>query len=134
MEPDTLEQWMSEAGVNAKDGTEGFWVVFSSNLEISVGYISDADVVVCFAPILELEGLNDAQRLAVLSRSRWGTCRLAARFHTRTMPMLSICSGSSRLFILIPRVLRLPSVILRRQRQMCRSSCRSRFPSRKRMP
>ncbi|MCR5379698.1 MAG: type III secretion system chaperone [Lentisphaeria bacterium] len=69
MEHETLKQWMSEANLGAQEGTDGFWLVSRSNLEISVAYMADADLVICFAPLLELAGLEDAQRLEVLSQS-----------------------------------------------------------------
>ena len=69
MEHETLKQWMSDANLSAQEGTDGFWLVSRSNLEISVAYMEDADLVICFAPLLELAGLDDANRLEVLSQS-----------------------------------------------------------------
>ena len=54
-----------------------FWALVFSLLflmtasadEISVAYLEEADLVGCFAPLLELAGLDDAQRLEALSRA-----------------------------------------------------------------
>ena len=64
-----MKQWMSDAGLNGQEDTDGFLVVSRSNLEISVAYMEDADLAVCFAPLLELTRLEDAQRIVVLSQA-----------------------------------------------------------------
>lgn len=69
MDRETLRQWMSEARLEGKEDSDGFLTVASSNLEISVGYVADVDLVVCFASLLELTGLEDAQRIEVLEQS-----------------------------------------------------------------
>ena len=69
MEHETLKQWLSNAKLTGTEDTDGFWLVSSSNLEITVGYMADAELVVCFAPLLELAGLEDGQRMEVLSQS-----------------------------------------------------------------
>ncbi len=69
MEHETLKQWLSNAKLTDIEDTDGFWLVSSSNLEITVGYMEDAELVVCFAPLLELAGLEDGQRMEVLSQS-----------------------------------------------------------------
>ena len=69
MEHETLKQWISNAGLTGTEDADGFWLVSISDLEITVGYMEDAELVVCFAPLLELAGLEDGQRLEVLSQS-----------------------------------------------------------------
>ncbi len=69
MDRETLKQWMSEAGLSVREDPDGFLNVSRGTLEISIGYISEVDMVVCFTPILELAGLEDSQRMDVLSRS-----------------------------------------------------------------
>ena len=69
MDLDTLKQWMAGAGLDGKEDADGFLLVVSGNLEISVTYLEEADLVVCFAPLLELAGLDAVQRQAVLSKS-----------------------------------------------------------------
>ncbi len=69
MEHETLKQWISNARLTGTEDADGLWLVSSSDLEITVGYMEDAELVVCFAPLLELAGLEDGQRLAILSQS-----------------------------------------------------------------
>ena len=69
MDLDTLKQWMASAGLDGKEDADGFLLVVRRNLEISVAYLEEADLVECFAPLLELAGLDDAQRLEALSRA-----------------------------------------------------------------
>ena len=69
MDQATLKQWMSEAKLEGKEDADGFLTVVSGNLEISVGYVAEANLVVCFASLLELTGLEDAQRIEALSQS-----------------------------------------------------------------
>ena len=69
MEHETLKQWMSEAELNASVDSNGFWLVPRGNLEITVAYMEDADLVVCFAPLLEMAGLEDSQRMEILAQS-----------------------------------------------------------------
>ena len=69
MDLDTLKQWMASAGLDGKEDADGFLLVVRRNLEISVAYLEEADLVGCFAPLLELAGLDDAQRLEALSQS-----------------------------------------------------------------
>ena len=69
MDLDTLKQWMASAGLDGKEDADGFFLVVRRNLEISVAYLEEADLVGCFAPLLELAGLDDAQRLEALSQS-----------------------------------------------------------------
>ena len=69
MDLDTLKQWMASAGLDGKEDAEGFFLVVRRNLEINVAYLEEADLVGCFAPLLELAGLDDAQRLEALSRA-----------------------------------------------------------------
>ena len=69
MDLDTLKQWMASAGLDGKEDAEGFLLVVRRNLEISVSYLKEADLLGCFAPLLELAGLDDAQRLEALSQS-----------------------------------------------------------------
>ncbi len=69
MELETLKQWMSYAKLTGTEDTDGLWLVSCNGLEITVGYMEDAELVVCFAPLLELAGMEDAQRLEVLSQS-----------------------------------------------------------------
>ena len=64
MDRETLKQWMANAELSGHEDSDGFLIVARGNLEFSVAYM-----VVCFAPILELAGLEDAQRLTVLSQS-----------------------------------------------------------------
>ena len=53
----------------AIEDSDGFWLVPRGNLEITVAYMEDADLVVCFAPLLEMVGLEDSQRLEMLAQS-----------------------------------------------------------------
>ena len=69
MDLDTLKQWMASAGLDGKEDADGFFLVVRRNLEIDVAYLEEADLVGCFAPLLELAGLDDAQRLEVLSQA-----------------------------------------------------------------
>ena len=69
MDIDTLKQWMASAGLDGKEGADGFFLVVRRNLEINVAYLEEADLVGCFAPLLELAGLDDAQRLEALSQA-----------------------------------------------------------------
>ena len=69
MDLDTLKQWMASAGLDGKEDADGFFLVVRRNLEINVAYLEGADLVGCFAPLLELAGLDDAQRLEVLSQA-----------------------------------------------------------------
>ena len=69
MDRESLRQWMSEARLEGNEDSDGFLTVASGNLEISVGYVADVDLVVCFASILELTGVEDAQRIEVLEQS-----------------------------------------------------------------
>lgn len=69
MDLDTLKQWMASAGLDGKEDVDGFFLVVRRNLEISVAYLEEADLVGCFAPLLELAGLDDAQRLEALSQA-----------------------------------------------------------------
>ena len=69
MDRETLRQWLSEARLEGTEDPDGFLAVAGGNLEISVGYVDDADLVVCFAPILERAGLEDAQRIEALEQS-----------------------------------------------------------------
>ena len=69
MELETLKQWMSGAGLDGKEDSDGFLLVARGNMEISVSYLKEADLVVCFAPLLELSVLDDAQRLEALSQA-----------------------------------------------------------------
>ena len=69
MDLDTLKQWMASAGLDGREDADGFFLVVRRNLEIDVAYLEEADLVGCFAPLLELAGLDDAQRLEVLSQS-----------------------------------------------------------------
>ena len=69
MDLDTLKQWMASAGLDGKEDAEGFFLVVRRNLEINVAYLEEADLVGCFAPLLELAGLDDAQRLEALSQA-----------------------------------------------------------------
>ena len=67
MERETLKQWMSDAKLNGSEDSDGFFIVSRNNLEFSIAYLEGEDLVVCFSSILELEGLEDAQRLEILS-------------------------------------------------------------------
>ncbi len=69
MERATLKQWMSEAGLNGREDADGFLIVTRGNLEISAAYMAEEGLVVIFTPILELAGLDDAQRLEVMSQA-----------------------------------------------------------------
>lgn len=69
MDLDTLKQWMASAGLDGKEDADGFFLVVRRNLEINVAYLGGAYLVGCFAPLLELAGLDDAQRLEVLSQA-----------------------------------------------------------------
>ena len=69
MDLDTLKQWMASTGLDGKEDSDGFLLVVRRNLEIDVAYLEEADLVGCFAPLLELAGLDDAQRLEALSRA-----------------------------------------------------------------
>ena len=69
MDLDTLKQWMASAGLDGKEDADGFFLVVRRNLEINVAYLEEADLVGCFAPLLELAGLDDAQRLEALSQA-----------------------------------------------------------------
>ena len=69
MDLDTLKQWMAGAGLDGKEDANGFLLVTRGNLEITAAYLEDADLVVCFSPLLELAGLDDGQRLEALSQS-----------------------------------------------------------------
>lgn len=69
MDQATLKQWMSDARLQGEEDTDGFLLVFRGNQEISVAYLADADLVVCFAPLMELAGLEDAQRIEVLAQA-----------------------------------------------------------------
>ena len=69
MEHETLKQWMSDAELNGNEDSDGFWLVPRGNLEITVAYMEDVDLVVCFVPLLELAGLDDSQRIEVLAQS-----------------------------------------------------------------
>ena len=69
MELDILKQWMARMGLGDKEDADGFLLVVRGNLEISVTYLDEADLVACFAPLLELAGLDDAQRLEALSQA-----------------------------------------------------------------
>ena len=69
MEIDTLKQWIARAGLDCKEDADGFLLVASGTLEASVAYLEETDSVTCFAPLLELAGLDDAQRLEALSQS-----------------------------------------------------------------
>lgn len=69
MNLDTLKQWMAGAGLDGKEDADGFLLVVRWNLEISVAYLEEADLVVCFAPLLELAGLDGEQRLEALSQT-----------------------------------------------------------------
>ena len=69
MELETVKQWMSRAGLDGREGADGFLLVVRGNLEISVTYLAEADLLVCFAPLIELAGLGDAQRLEALSQA-----------------------------------------------------------------
>lgn len=69
MDLDTLKQWMASAGLDGKEDADGFFLVVRRNLEINVAYLEGAYLVGCFAPLLELVGLDDAQRLEVLSQA-----------------------------------------------------------------
>ena len=69
MDLDTLKQWMASAGLDGKEDADGFFLVVRRNLEINVAYLEGADLVGCFAPLLELAGLDDTQRLEVLSQA-----------------------------------------------------------------
>ena len=69
MDRETLKQWMANAELSGQEDSDGFLIVARGNLEFSVAYMEAAEAVVCFAPILELAGLEDAQRLTALSQS-----------------------------------------------------------------
>ena len=69
MELDALKQWIARMGLECQEDAKGFLLVVRSNLEISVTYLDEADLVVCFAPLLELSGLGDAQRQEALSQA-----------------------------------------------------------------
>jgi len=69
MKQENLKQWMADARLNGKEDADGFLNVSRNNLEISVAYLQDEELVVCFAPILELSTLDDTQRLEVLSQA-----------------------------------------------------------------
>ena len=69
MELETLKQWMSRAGLDGREESDGFLLVVRGNLEISVSYLAEADRAVCFAPLVELAGLGDAQRLEAMSQA-----------------------------------------------------------------
>ena len=69
MDRETLKQWMTEAKLNGQEDADGFWMVTRSNLEFSIAFKEDANLVVCFSPLLELAGLEDAQRIEVLSEA-----------------------------------------------------------------
>jgi len=69
MDLDTLKQWMASAGLDGKEDADGFLLVVRRNLEISVTYLEGVDLLGCFAPLLDLAGLDDAQRLEALSQA-----------------------------------------------------------------
>lgn len=69
MDLDTLKLWMAGAGLDGKEDANGFLLVARGNLEITAAYLEDADLVVCFSPLLELAGLDGAQRLEALSQA-----------------------------------------------------------------
>ncbi len=69
MKHETLKQWMSEAKLNGSEDSDGYFIVSRNNLEFSVAYMQGEDLVVCFSSILELAGLEDEQRLDVLSQA-----------------------------------------------------------------
>ena len=69
MDLDTLRQWTAAAGLEGREDADGYLLVARRNLEISVAYLEEADLVVCFAPLLELAGLDGAQRLEAMSQS-----------------------------------------------------------------
>ena len=69
MDLDTLKQWMASAGLDGKEDADGFLLVVRRNLEISVAYLEGVDLLGCFAPLLDLAGLDDAQRLEALSQA-----------------------------------------------------------------
>ena len=69
MDLDTLKQWMASAGLDGKEDANGFLLVVRRNLEISVTYLEEVDLLGCFAPLLDLAGLDDAQRLEALSQA-----------------------------------------------------------------
>ena len=69
MNLDTLKQWMASAGLDGKEDANGFLLVVRRNLEISVTYLEEVDLLGCFAPLLDLAGLDDAQRLEALSQA-----------------------------------------------------------------
>ena len=69
MKHETLKQWMSDAKLNGKEDSDGYFIVSRNNLEFSVAYMEGEDLLVCFSSILELAGLEDEQRLEVLSQA-----------------------------------------------------------------
>ena len=69
MDLDTLKQWMASAGLDGKEDADGFLLVVRRNLEISVAYLEGVDLLGCFVPLLDLTGLDDAQRLEALSQA-----------------------------------------------------------------
>ena len=69
MDLDTLKLWMAGAGLDGKEDANGFLLVARGNLEITAAYLEDADLVVCFSPLLELAGLDDGQRLEAMTQS-----------------------------------------------------------------
>lgn len=69
MKHETLKQWMSEAKLNGREDSDGYFIVSRNNLEFSVAYMQGEDLIVCFSSILELAGLEDEQRLEVLSQA-----------------------------------------------------------------
>ena len=69
MELETLKQWMAAANFSVREDADGYLELFRSGLEISVAYLPEANLVVCFAPLLELEGLETAARLEALEQA-----------------------------------------------------------------
>ena len=66
---DTLKKWMLHAGQDFEEDADGFLHAVRGNLETSVACPDEADLVVCFAPLLELSGLDEAHRAEVLSQA-----------------------------------------------------------------
>ena len=69
MDQATLKQWVSDARLQGEEDSDGFWLVVRGNLEVSVAYLASEDLVVCFAPLRELAGLEDDQRTEVLAQA-----------------------------------------------------------------